>query len=545
VSDATKVFVPPVKLRELLTLETRARTFVFWTSLALVSASVLIPRLLPCVDYPQHLALADIAARLRDPGAPEHQTHQLSYFTYNGLFHVAVASMSRVMPIELAGRLIVAASLVGLGASVLALLRTLGKPPSYAGLFVPVIFSFSVKWGFVNYALATAIAVSALVLVARAALRPRLKTALGIAMMGLLCAYAHVLAMLVLCAVGAALVPELVWWASKQTARTLKQRVAFVLGRTVAALGPLLVGCAFCVQVYRLQYGWNPTMYKDPALEGTAPPLAEKLELFASYTTGLHDDYADQVLLWTALGVGLAIMTIARSAEKRPNGPVSLRLPFVVGLGAYLATPVVLQGTHLIFQRLAQTAVLGFVLLLPPLAGMAATFFSRLSLAIALACGLSLTWHATVFAIDTQDASLVIDDMPERRAVAAIVYDFETRGFRASTLTHLQAYYAARKHGDWSYSFARYLSVPVRFRRGIEPAWPATGWEFSPENYNPRCKYARRFPLLIVKAPALAASEREVRVGIFGQDADAVRLVSHHGQFWSFDTTGLPDDGTL
>lgn len=543
-----KIGAPPLKLRDLLTLENRTRTLIFWTALALVAASVLIPRLLPCVDYPQHLALADVAARLRDPSAIEHQTHQLSYFTYNGLFHVAVANMSRIMPIELAGRLVVAGSLVALGASVLALLRTLGRPPSYAGLFVPVIFSFSVKWGFVNYGLATAIAVGTLVLIARAALRPRVRTAVGIAAMGILCAYAHVLAMLVLCVMGTALVPEVAWWASKHEERTLTQRAIFVLGRMVASLGPLLVGCAFCVQVYRLQYDWNPTMYKDPAFEGTAPPVSEKLELFGSYATGLHDDYADQILLWGALGVGLAIIALAgarRLPSKNPHGPHSLLVPFVVGLGAYLATPVVLQGTHLIFQRLAQTAVLGFVLLLPPLAGKAEKFFSRLSLGIALACGVSLTWHSTLFAIDTRDASLVIDDMPERRAVAAIVYDFETRGFRASTLTHLQAYYAARKHGDWSYSFARYLSVPVRFRKGVEPPWPKFGWEFSPENYNPRCKYARRFPLLIVKAPAFTSSEREVRASLFGKDADAVRVVSHHGQFWSFDTTGLPDDGTL
>jgi hypothetical protein len=30
-----------------------------------------------------------------------------------------------------------------------------------------------------------------------------------------------------------------------------------------------------------------------------------------------------------------------------------------------------------------------------------------------------------------------------------------------------------------------------------------------------------------------------------GQDADAVKLLSHHGKFWAFDTAGLPDDGTL
>ena len=519
---------------------------MFWLGLCLVASSVLIPRLLPCVDYPQHLALADVAARLRDPNAIEHQTHQLSYFTYNGLFHVAAAAMSRVMPIEVAGKIIVAGSLFTLGAAVLALLRTLGKPPSYAALFVPFIFSFAVKWGFVNYGLATAIMMCTLVLVARATLRPRLTTAIGIAALGLLCAYAHVLAMLVLCMMSAALVPETAWWASKQDGAALAKRALSTLRRTIASLAPLSLGCAFCVQVYRLQYEWNPSMYRDPTLEGTAPPIWKKLAIFGVYATGLHSDFADQVLLYGALVVGIAIVVAAFvAANKRIDGQLSLRLPLVVGLGAYLATPVVLQGTHLIFQRLAQAVALGFVLALPTLVGRAELWLSRISVGIALSCGVSLAYHATLFAIDTNDASRVIDDMPEHKAVATIVYGFETRGFNATTLTHLHAYYAARKHGDWAFSFARFLSVPVRFRKDVEPRWPAKGWEFAPEDYNPRCKYARRFPLLIVKAPADAFSEYEVKKSIFNKDADAVRVVSHHGRFWSFDTAAVPEDGTF
>jgi hypothetical protein len=36
-----------------------------------------------------------------------------------------------------------------------------------------------------------------------------------------------------------------------------------------------------------------------------------------------------------------------------------------------------------------------------------------------------------------------------------------------------------------------------------------------------------------------------VRRLVFKQDASAVRLLSHHGQYWAFDTEGLPDDGTF
>jgi hypothetical protein len=39
--------------------------------------------------------------------------------------------------------------------------------------------------------------------------------------------------------------------------------------------------------------------------------------------------------------------------------------------------------------------------------------------------------------------------------------------------------------------------------------------------------------------------EASIRGLVFGKDADAVKLLSHHGKFWAFDTAGLPDDGTL
>ncbi len=89
----------------------------------------------------------------------------------------------------------------------------------------------------------------------------------------------------------------------------------------------------------------------------------------------------------------------------------------------------------------------------------------------------------------------------------------------------------------------------MRFKEFSQPAWPAMGWEFSAEDYNPRCKYARAFPVVIVKAPAGlprdASGEPLVRRLVFRTDANAPRLLSHHDRYWAFDTTGLKDDGTF
>ena len=535
-------------LRHYLVLDTRWATTAYWTSITLIVIAVLIPRLLPCTDYPQHLALADVARRLSDPAAPEHFRYSINYFTYNGLFHVLVAGLGRVLPIELAGRLVVASSLAMLGAGVLALLRVLRRPAAHAALFVPIIFSFAVGWGFVNYALGTAIASIALALVARNLQRPTWQRAFTIAIVGLVCAMTHVMAMLLLCLLAASIAPETAHRALPDEPLS-GRRLGRVVVRSFVALAPLLVGCAWCIAVYKVQYAWDPVMYKDPTLEGSSPPVWQKLAFFGAWGTGVHTDFTDQVLLFAGVGVAAlaSVMRLRRTAEPGERAPYVL--PLVLALTAYLVTPMVFIGTHLIFPRLAQAVVLGILLAAPQFPRARAAVFTRISLWIGLLAGFNLVAHMIAYAVETDDAARVIDDAPPGRRATAVVYDSETFSFRNGTLVHLAAYYAAIKHGDWAFAFARYLSVPVRYTAAGAPPWPKLGWEFSPWDYNARCKYARTFDLVFVKAPpdmdTSPAGEDAVRKLVFEQDAAAVRLVSHHGHYWAFDTQGLPDDGTF
>jgi hypothetical protein len=535
-----------------LVMDDRRSTLLYWGGVGLVVCGLFVTRLLPCVDYPQHLALSDVARRLGDPGAPEAAQYQLNYFTYNGLFHVLVAWLSRLLPIELAGRLVVALSLVGMAGAVLALVRVLRRPPVHAALFTPILFSFSAGWGFVNYVLATTIAAWALVFVARAAVRPSVVAVAAVAALGLVCAFAHVLAMMILCVAAAGLAVEL-GWRTAPADRPWSRRLLHMTWRAALAGLPLLLGCAFCIAVYRQQYDWDPNMYRDPTLEGTAPPLYGKIMWFGAFALDLFWDASDQVVLWLAILVmgwseWLALKRRRASPPQREQPP-AIVAPFIVLTIAYLATPMVLVGTHLIFPRLAQWAVLGALLAAPRFPAAMAARAHKWMLGLGVAAGANLFAHCALYAWETNDASRVIDDLPKGGAATAVIWESGTWAFRNGTLTHLAAYYAARKHGQWAFAFARYLSVPVRFKPGSQPAWPARGWEFDGEQYDPRCKYARAFPLVIVKAPVElpddASGEQPLRQLVFKQDAQAVKLLSHHGRYWAFDTAGLPDDGTL
>ncbi len=543
----------PARVVDYFVGESRQTTLFYWLGVALTVAGLFVTKLLPCVDYPQHLALSDVARRLAIPGAPERDGYQLNYLTYNGLFHVVVARLANWMPIEVAGRLVVALSIAGLGAAVMALVRVLRRPPAHALLFLPILFSFSLGWGFVNYVLGTAIAAWALVFVAHTAARPHWGPIVGVALTGLACAVAHVLAMLILCVAAAAVGLELAWRVTpSQRQWTARARGAVV--RATVAVAPLLPACAYCIFVFQRQYIWDPGMYRDPTMEGSVPPLWEKFFFFSSFATDLYTDWTDQFVLWASIVVmGLAIVHRWRHPNERAaacrSADIPIVAPFLVLFAAYLATPIVMVGTHLVFPRLGQWAILGAVLAIPCWSGPSAPRARAWMLAIGLAAGVNTLAHCLLYAWETWDASAVIDDLPYGQAASAVIWEPGTLAFRNETLAHLAGYYAARKHGQWAFSFARYLSVPVRFKPGSQPAWPAHGWEFAPSNYDARCKYARAFPLVIVKAPAElsrdAEGETAVRMLVFQADWSSVRLMSHHGRYWAFDTRGLPEDGVL
>jgi hypothetical protein len=540
--------LPP--LAQLLSLGDARLTRLYWAGVGLLAAGFCVTQLLPCVDYPQHLALSDVARRLMVPGSPEHEQYDLNYFTYNGLFHILVARLSAFVPIELAGRSVVVLSVVATAGAVVALVRMLRRPPEYAALFTPILFSYSLVWGFVNYVLATAIAAWALVFVARFVVKPSVGAWLAVGALGALCAFAHVLAMLTLCLAGAALAIELSWRVGARPGARWPALRALV--RAVVALAPLLVGCAYCIAVYKQQFPWDPNMYRDPTMEGMAPPLWQKLVYFSAFATNLFGDVTDQVVLWASIlvmGIAVRVTIASRRAgtlQREPSPPIVA--PFIALTVAYFATPMVLVGTHLIFPRLAQWSILGAILATPryPLADAVARA-RRWVPRLGVLAGANAFIHCAVFAHETRDASATIDDLPAGGAATAVLWDPDTESFRNGPLTHMAAYYGARKHGRWAFAFARYLSVPVRFRPFTQPAWPEQGWEFDGEAYDPRCKYARAFPLVIIKAPddlpLGADGETAIRKMIFHADAPAVKLLSHHGEYWAFDTQGLPTDG--
>src|SRR3954469_25258377 len=119
----------------------------------------------PMVDYPQQLALAAILRWYSDPARRFRETYELALWTPHGLFKLLTAGLAWVMPIEVAGKLVVSASLLGVGVAALALCRRARRPGWYALLALALTYNTVFYWGFVDNLLAYPLALGSAAMV--------------------------------------------------------------------------------------------------------------------------------------------------------------------------------------------------------------------------------------------------------------------------------------------------------------------------------------------------------------------------------------------
>src|SRR3954468_6108393 len=86
----------------------------------------------PMVDYPQQLALSAILRWYADPARRFRETYELALWAPHGLFKLLTAGLALVVPINVAGKLVVSAALLAVGAAALAVCGRTGKPGAYA-----------------------------------------------------------------------------------------------------------------------------------------------------------------------------------------------------------------------------------------------------------------------------------------------------------------------------------------------------------------------------------------------------------------------------
>ncbi len=531
-------------------------SIAYWGSLALLVAGLFRNKLLPFIDYPQHLALAATLKRLIAGGVPERQLFETNLASYNSLFHVLVAAANLLVPIDLAGKLVLALYVFLVGYATLALLRATGRPRARAFLILPVVFGYSIIWGFVNFGLGVSLQIVVLSRVldrdrilagARrgAGLRRWLPDVLT-AVLALLGAYTHLLA--------TALAYMLMLVAIVARAQTDRAPLFERLGRALRTGIPLLPAIAWCAFVYWRQTHGSFQNFEYGIAEGNDAFAMLKVKEFFTYATGLRADGFDAKVL--SIGMGLLLLgALLRDVEDAP--PPALRWLVVTSGVAYLVIPHVFWATNYVFERISFLIVLTAVLWAPRAMprfeqGLRLMF---VSVGLAAAGGFFQFMGNPDVQKELGDLDWILDQMPAGRRVTGLLWDPiirvhlpvpESKSVERANVTaqyallHTPAYYVARKGGEVAFSFTRTMSLPVHYKKATMPPDPPPNFEWNPGDYRSDTPWAKYFDLVLMKTQW--EDETDPRASVWGSHAGEVDLVAHRGKWWVFETKRVTED---
>ncbi|HEX9296889.1 MAG TPA: hypothetical protein VF881_13685 [Polyangiaceae bacterium] len=510
-----------------LRLETSELTVAYWSAALLFSLAFWVTPFPPLIDYPQHVAVGALLARMLDPSAPERSLYEVNLITYNGGFHLVLAALSLAMRPETAGRVLLSIYPPALAYAALALVRVADRPRWYAFFVLPITFSFAVGWGFANYFMAVPFVIWAFTLWVRAR-RGEKNVAWKLMVVSFLLSYTHVLATLCLCVLIG--ISGLFSFAS--LGDSWRTRL-FGLLKLPLAVWPAVVWSL----VVFVRNRYSPHANWEGWDDGLDDPLWYKLLHVTAYAVGNFGDHSDQLVLTLSLALLIGLWQWPRT--KTPSEPL-MRTLAITWAALYCVVPKVFIATWFIFERFP-TFILVFAAAAAPLpAGEfgAERWIRRGVAALALVAGLNTIWHFRTIP-DEADADAMLDEIPEGKRVIAVTWSNTGQPVVLREMwVHLLAYYQARRSGQIAYSFAKFESMPVHYALGRVPPVIPGGMEWDGAKYDPTAAYARYWDTVLVRTPDENPAD-DPRLRTFRAHATKVQLLARHGRFWLFDARGL------
>lgn len=506
-------------------------------STAVIAATVALAPILPSVDFPQHVAAAELLRRLvvEPASAPD---VMLNPATHNAGVQVFSAALGQLVGVHLAARLFFALALVLQVLGLRSLCEGLGLPKDRALVLVPVLLGFSMVWGLANFAMGTGLSLVALGLLVKQLDKPS-RAALGLPVLSLLVSLTHVMTMLLLAIFAASLGLERLVRKSGEPAEGGGGARAWL--RTGALGSLLLPGCFYDLWVLSRHLGIDAGSYTTADDFVATPGPLRKLALVGTLGSGLYAPFTDIVLTW-ALVVAL-VVALVRGLRLRERSPALSVLG--VSLLLYVAIPSVFLNTHLVYQRLAMWVIIGLGLsvpvVVPPFRGVGASSVSLELVLTRLALGAAMLapLHFGVLAWETRHLRAVLADVPRGVRLTGVIEAPRARSLRTPTLSHVHALAVAAGAEDATFSFARYMGGPVVYRPGRVPPYPSPSWEHDGHGYRWNAPLARSFPWVLVHVADGQETTDAICARVFAERCDDARLVSRHGDTALWDTTAM------
>jgi hypothetical protein len=496
-----------------------------WAAAALWVLPLWVVAFPPMVDYPQQLALAAILRWYSDPLRRFRETYELALWAPHGLFKLLTAGLAWVMPIEVAGKLVVSASLLAVGAAALALCRRAGAPGWYALLALALTYNSIFYWGFVDNLLALPLALGGAALADRLFERPF--GARSWLILAAVCALFYTVHLqFLLLFVGMVGWLAICRWPGWRT---------FALWLSALAPGAAAGLAVMAYGVLRTPVGvisaYEQRMRSAPPFR---LPLAIKLARLPEILFGTYPARAGWVLL--GLLVATAILAIVFRERGRAEGVRDLlfrsRFATLAGWVAllYLVLPE-FRGGYLIAERVAPLAAMLAVVALPAPV-LARRRLVGLLVAAVLVVQLGQTLVAFLrFRVESDGLSAVLAGTRPGENLAGLIFARSSAVWPGMPVyLHFPAYYQVEKGGRILFSFAELFQTSARFRPG--KSWDDLLREWN--EWNPQFfdygRHGGRFRYFLVRG-----GPREV-LAAFGGDPKRLGLTGKTaGEWWLFE----------
>jgi hypothetical protein len=515
----------------------------------------------PMVDYPQQLALAAILRWYADPARRFRETYELALWAPHGLFKLLTAGLAWVMPINGAGKLVVSASLLGVGWAALALCRRTGRPGWYALLALALTYGTIFYWGFVDNLIAYPLALGGVAMADGLLDRPRFgaRPWLALAAVTVLFYTVHLQFLL--------LFAGMVGWLA--VCRLPRSRDWKRLLLWLSALIPGLAACGAVMAYGVLRSPAGVISEYERRMRSAPPlrlPLGAKLARLPELLFGPYPDRTGWVLagllvlaavlavLFQDRSVGCAArtMTGVEGAHSAPYGQDESDPPSPPGRGGqgvrdrlfrtrfatlaawlfliYMVLPE-FRGGYLIAERVAPLAAMMAVVALPPLLPERRRLVAAVVMAVAvLQLGQTLSAFLRFRAESAGLAELLAGTEPGRN-LAGLVFARESASWPGMPVyLHFPAYYQVEKGGRTLFSFAELFQTSARFRPG--QSWDELLREWN--DWNPRFfdypRHGGRFHYFLVRGGPVEVA------GAFHGDPGRLGLVGKTaGEWWLFE----------
>ncbi len=435
---------------------------------------------MPLTDLPMHLAVASVLGHPHDPtwGFDRYFVVEGRELTPYWTYYVLLVALGRLMPLEIASRVVLTACVIPLPLAAVALCRAFDRP-AWAGLLAaPLALGANLYFGFVSYCLGIVLALVALALTEGERRQPRAGRAWVLALLGLLLFFTHAQALAWV--LGAALLAVAI------ASGPAKPRFRALLPLVP---GAVLLGAWCYAQFVGPRQGGHDRYNFGRLGEAGArfSPFRQDLAALPDALAGSFQDGSDNVLL--ALWAGLMLALIARREAGR--GRVGAVVAFTVA--CYFLAPTAITGQWYINERFAFPAALLLVLLVP--AGAPSRLGTAGALALTGLTAANAAWHHARFDREAAGFAAVLEALPERPRVLGLMFSSYGRVLRRWPYLHFEQYAMVRRGGVAGNSLAK--SPPFPIRHHSPDAFPAPS-VFRPD-WLDAAKHLPRYDFLLVR----------------------------------------------